>query len=173
VIPEFYLTCSSLLVVAPTLQWAGLAEQLVASSHPTDRLLPEKWESVPSLAQVQAACAFLSVTANGDQGRVVVLAQADRLLKEAANALLKSLEEPPQSARIILFAEREQLLPTVRSRVQVWRVAGSANAGWQKVGASYDLAQPADRELLKATLQLAPSVHAGIRNDTLDLLRRP
>ncbi len=49
--------------------------------------------------------------------RFLIIDGADRMTPEAANALLKTLEEPPTSARFILLAESQQLvLPTIRSR---------------------------------------------------------
>jgi DNA polymerase-3 subunit delta' len=49
--------------------------------------------------------------------RVFVIDPADRMNNEAQNALLKTLEEPPGSAVLILVASRPHLLlPTVRSR---------------------------------------------------------
>lgn len=49
--------------------------------------------------------------------KVVVLEAADRLNSDAANSLLKSLEEPPpQTIFILLSTEPERLLDTIRSR---------------------------------------------------------
>lgn len=49
--------------------------------------------------------------------RVVIIDPADALTPEAANAFLKTLEEPPpNSALILVTADAESLLPTVRSR---------------------------------------------------------
>ncbi len=49
--------------------------------------------------------------------RVVILAEAQALSDEAANALLKSLEEPRPWTRFLLLApQRERLLPTLVSR---------------------------------------------------------
>ncbi len=49
--------------------------------------------------------------------RVAVLEHADRLNDDAQSAFLKTLEEPPAGATLILCAdEEERLLPTVRSR---------------------------------------------------------
>jgi DNA polymerase-3 subunit delta' len=49
--------------------------------------------------------------------RVVIVDPADALNVEAANAFLKTLEEPPASAVLILVSSREEALPpTVRSR---------------------------------------------------------
>ncbi|MEM6856262.1 MAG: AAA family ATPase [Pseudomonadota bacterium] len=54
--------------------------------------------------------------------RVIIINPADEMNKEAANALLKSLEEPPQGTFFILVAHRPaRLLPTIRSRCRVLR----------------------------------------------------
>ncbi|MEL6487080.1 MAG: DNA polymerase III subunit delta', partial [Pseudomonadota bacterium] len=54
--------------------------------------------------------------------RVIIINPADEMNKEAANALLKSLEEPPQGTFFILVAHRpSRLLPTIRSRCRVLR----------------------------------------------------
>ena len=47
-------------------------------------------------------------------------------MKEAANALLKILEEPPEFATIFLLAENPgELLPTIRSRCVTLRLAAA------------------------------------------------
>jgi DNA polymerase-3 subunit delta' len=53
------------------------------------------------------------------RGQVLVIAEAESLTPEAANALLKQLEEPPTSAPrhfLLLARARDELLPTLRSR---------------------------------------------------------
>ena len=51
--------------------------------------------------------------------KVIIVAEAERIRADAANALLKTLEEPPARTVIILCtAVAEELLPTVRSRCQ-------------------------------------------------------
>jgi DNA polymerase-3 subunit delta' len=55
--------------------------------------------------------------------RVAIIEGAHRLNEDAQNALLKTLEEPPPGATLILCAdEPERLLPTVRSRTAVLRL---------------------------------------------------
>lgn len=52
--------------------------------------------------------------------KVYLITSADRLSASSANALLKTLEEPPQSAVFILIARTaDSVLPTIRSRCQV------------------------------------------------------
>jgi DNA polymerase III subunit delta' len=51
--------------------------------------------------------------------RVVIIDEADALVPEAQNALLKTLEEPPSASVFVLISGRpDLLLPTVRSRCQ-------------------------------------------------------
>ena len=58
--------------------------------------------------------------------QVVILDGADRLTEEAANSLLKLLEEPPGHARLFLLASQPtRCLPTIVSRcemVRFWRL---------------------------------------------------
>lgn len=57
----------------------------------------------------------------GDR-RVIIVDPADDLEKSAANALLKSLEEPPSGTFFLLVAHQPaRLLPTIRSRCRVLR----------------------------------------------------
>ncbi|NDD63996.1 MAG: hypothetical protein EBZ36_08470, partial [Acidobacteria bacterium] len=51
--------------------------------------------------------------------RFFLIDEADRLREEAANSILKTLEEPPSTSTIILITSRpDSLLPTIRSRAQ-------------------------------------------------------
>jgi DNA polymerase III subunit delta' len=51
--------------------------------------------------------------------RIFVLERADTLIEQAANALLKTLEEPPAYVVLILLTDRPtQVLPTIASRCQ-------------------------------------------------------
>lgn len=54
--------------------------------------------------------------------RAVIIDAADQLEKSAVNALLKSLEEPPQGTFFLLVVHQPgRLLPTIRSRCQILR----------------------------------------------------
>ena len=66
---------------------------------------------------VQPLQAFLSLKGLLSDRRVAVLARAERLRETAAAPLLKTIEEPPPGAVLILCAEASELLPaTIRSR---------------------------------------------------------
>jgi DNA polymerase-3 subunit delta' len=61
--------------------------------------------------------AFLHLTAAEGGWRVVIVDGADAMNRNAANALLKILEEPPRHALLLLVAHSAgRLLPTIRSR---------------------------------------------------------
>lgn len=64
----------------------------------------------------------------GGGNRLVVLRDADKATVEAQNALLKLLEEPPDTAYILLFAKNEErILATIRSRSQILRIVSTGD----------------------------------------------
>ena len=86
-----------------------------------------KAEAKPSkdirVEQVRQAIAWAQQTSGRGQGKVMLVHPADALNGPAANALLKTLEEPPGRLRLLLTsADPERLLPTVRSRCQRLRL---------------------------------------------------
>jgi len=74
--------------------------------------------------QVQDLCREAGFRPYEGRKRIFILDPADRMNREAANALLKTLEEPPPSALLILITAHPQgLLATLRSRCQDVRFA--------------------------------------------------
>jgi DNA polymerase-3 subunit delta' len=70
----------------------------------------------------EGLCHDLSLRPMLARRRVAVIDDADRMNSESANALLKTLEEPPDYALIILLAaDVGKILPTIRSRCQTVR----------------------------------------------------
>jgi DNA polymerase III delta' subunit len=68
----------------------------------------------------------LALLPNEANTRVIIVHEATALAGPAANALLKTLEEPPARTMFILAtAAPDQLLPTIRSRCQRLRLSGS------------------------------------------------
>jgi DNA polymerase-3 subunit delta' len=69
--------------------------------------------------EVRAMLSFAQGTRGRSRGKVVLIHPAEALNTVAANALLKTLEEPGGSLRFVLVSEAaEGLLPTIRSRCQ-------------------------------------------------------
>ena len=82
---------------------------------------PARRTKQPSLfiliEQVRELAAFLNVGSHRGALRVALVHPAEDLYPNAANALLKGLEEPPAGAIFVLVSHRPaRLLPTVRSR---------------------------------------------------------
>lgn len=105
--------------------------QVTALSHPDLLLLRRPWDpktkrhaaSIP-IDEVRRLRMFLGHTAEGAAFRVVLVDSADDLAPAAANALLKSLEEPPpRTVFMLLSSEPGRLLPTIRSRCRLLALA--------------------------------------------------
>jgi len=86
------------------------------------------------IGEVREAIDWMSSTSSRGRGKVLVVHPGETLNPAAASALLKTLEEPPAHARILLTAsEPARLLPTVLSRCQRVRVpppTASESAAW-------------------------------------------
>ncbi|MDG1895011.1 MAG: DNA polymerase III subunit [Fuerstiella sp.] len=70
----------------------------------------------------EGLCYELSMAPQASDRRVAVINDAGLLNTESANALLKTLEEPPAHSLIVLVCDNpDTLLPTIRSRCQIVR----------------------------------------------------
>ncbi len=95
-----------------------------AGSHPDmrwlERLPREKGDGIArdiTVKQVRELGEFMGMTAALSPWRVAVIDSMDALNKEASNALLKMLEEPPANTLFFLVSHAPgRLLPTIRSR---------------------------------------------------------
>ena len=98
-----------------------------AGAHPEfkrlERLENEKTGSLArsiSVDQVRAASALLTSTTSISRYRTIIVDSADDLEAAGANALLKSLEEPPANTSFFLVSHNSgRLLPTIRSRCRL------------------------------------------------------
>lgn len=91
--------------------------------HPDVRVLetPEGKRRIP-IELVREAERWLAVSPHEGKAKVLVIDPADQMSEPAANALLKTLEEPRSGSFIVLVtAASSALLPTVRSRCQAVR----------------------------------------------------
>jgi DNA polymerase-3 subunit delta' len=103
-----------------------VARQVAAGSHPDlfaltpfmPRAEASKKPSAEILVEhVRQAVHFCFMTPASSAWRVVVVDPAEDMNPNAANALLKVLEEPPSQAAILLVSHAPaRLLPTIRSR---------------------------------------------------------
>lgn len=109
----------------PVLEAAAAAEAMKARHLPADHhpdlhwLFPEEDKRTISVDQVRAVAQALSLKGFGGVAKVVVVEPAEAMTAAAANALLKTLEEPAESTYLLLIAHQpDRLLPTIRSRCQ-------------------------------------------------------
>ncbi len=129
--------------------------------------------------QIREIGDFLTLSAHRGGWRVAVIHPAEFMNAAAANALLKTLEEPPPRVLLVLVTHQPgRLLPTVRSRCRKIAV-GMPNprlaVGWLQ------LAGVAQAEIILAEAGGAPlkavayadAEHAERRDEFLDLLARP
>lgn len=98
------------------------------------------FKSAITVDEIRRLQRFFSMTAAGaDAYRVVIIDPVNDLNRNAANALLKLLEEPPARSVFILIAHGTGgLLPTIRSRCQILKFAPLSDA---------DIAAIVDRQL--------------------------
>ncbi len=75
-----------------------------------------------SIAQIRAMQRRLVTRPTLGERRAIIINPADDMERNASNALLKSLEEPPQGSYFFLVAHQPaKLLPTIRSRCRPLR----------------------------------------------------
>ena len=77
-----------------------------------------------TIAAIRALTQMFELRASNELGRrVAIIDCADEMRTEGANALLKTLEEPPKGGLIILLANSlGAILPTIRSRCRIMRL---------------------------------------------------
>src|SRR5205807_6077688 len=69
------------------------------------------------IEQVRALEHALQMRASASRRKVAIIAEADRLQPQAANAFLKTLEEPPKDSLVLLLSALPEVLPdTIVSR---------------------------------------------------------
>lgn len=128
-------------------------------------------------------CYDLSHTPMAGGRKVALICDAERLNDESANALLKTLEEPPPHSLIILVATHiDSILPTIRSRCQVIRFnplsTSEVTELLLKTGLTTDseaaaiAAAGSEGSLKQATMLLDSELRAQ-RNRLFDLLSAP
>jgi DNA polymerase-3 subunit delta' len=103
----------------------SVSKMIASGGHPDLKVVERGWSDASQTKQrseivvsdVREAGHFLSMTPAMGGWRVVIIDSADDMNRNAANAILKVLEEPPRNALILLVVNSPgRLLPTIRSR---------------------------------------------------------
>ena len=131
-----------------------VAMQVSAGGHPGLLVLKRginpntgKPMTVLGVDEIRKVAGFFGMTSGAGGWRVAIVDTADDMNPQAANALLKALEEPPARAMLILLSDAPgQLLPTIRSRCQ-----------------RLDLRPLSDRDLAKELNHRLPGLSASER----------
>lgn len=165
-------------------------KQVQAGVHP-DLLtvgLPDGKKEIPIALFVgederrgrEGLCRDLSLRPMTASRRIAIIDDADRMNEESANALLKTLEEPPEGAILFLIsASTDALLPTIRSRCQPLHFSALHQKdvaelllalGWESDAAAAEaVARMSDGSLDLARRLLEPGLRA-LRDDLQEAL---
>jgi DNA polymerase-3 subunit delta' len=122
--------------------------KVVSGNHPDVRILdaPDRTLKISEVRELQRE---LALSPHEGRWRVAVLSGFERATVEAANALLKTLEEPPAYVALLLTAtEADVLLPTIVSRCQVVSLRRLSTAEVRDALISTWGAQPTQADLL-------------------------
>ena len=156
--------------------------RIAAGTHPNLLHLQRAWNrnvrrhrTELTVDEVRRIIPFLGTTAGEAGWRVVIVDTADEMNRNAANALLKSLEEPPKKALFFLVASRpDALIATIRSRCRRLAFAPLRPADMERVLGWLDVEPDAagDRDALLALSRGSPRRAIElIRRDGLALNR--
>ncbi|HLP88954.1 MAG TPA: DNA polymerase III subunit delta' [Nostocaceae cyanobacterium] len=105
----------ALLWVEPTYQYQG---QRLTAAEAAEKGVKRKAPPVIRLEQIREITEFLSRPPLEASRNVVVIEQAEAMAEAAANALLKTLEEPGKATLILIAPSSDAILPTLVSRCQ-------------------------------------------------------
>ena len=118
-------------------------------------------------------CYELSLRPLPGSRKIAVIDDADLMNDSAANALLKTLEEPPDGAVLFLIASNpDALLPTIRSRCQMLRFAPLTNSDVAALLIEQELVEsPAEAEIVAALSEGSLAQAKRLIDPELRLLR--
>ncbi len=89
----------------------------------------ERWQDIISVDEMRKMRSFFTLSAADGGHRVAIIDAVDDMNIAAANALLKTLEEPPAKTTLLLISHQPaKLLPTIRSRCREVRLGPLAPA---------------------------------------------
>ena len=109
--------------------------KIASASHPDVMIVaPHEGSRSIGINEIRELSRNVSLKPYDARKKVYIIDGANAMAEEASNALLKTLEEPPTDAVLILIAERlTMLLPTIVSRSQVVTFFALASATVKKI----------------------------------------
>ena len=198
-LPDFCGVCANCARISASANLENLVEEAVAArddlretdkretriliqTHPDILIVPpDPPQLMIKLGQVRQAIHAAYYRPPVEARRAFTIFTSSAFMKEAANSLLKLLEEPPDHATLILLTENPQeLLPTIRSRAVVHRLGALPTADLETLlaGRRPDI-NPSDRALVARlaegafgrALTLDLAAWRASRKDALIILR--
>ena len=156
--------------------------RILIQTHPDVLVVPpDPPQLLIKLGQVRQAIHVAYYRPPAEAKRTFTIFTSSAFMKEAANSLLKLLEEPPTHTSLILLTENPQeLLPTIRSRAVVHRLGAIPTSDLESLLARRrPLLKSSDRALtarlaegaVGRALTLDLGVYLASRQDALILLR--
>jgi DNA polymerase III subunit delta' len=120
-LPDFCGVCSNCVRIAAS---ANLETRILIQTHPDVLIIPpDPPQLMIKLGQIRQAIHVAFYRPPAESRRAFTIFTSSAFMKEAANSLLKLLEEPPDHTSLILLTENPQeLLPTIRSRAVIHRL---------------------------------------------------
>ena len=132
---------------------SGASHNLLHLARPVDEKTG-KAKSAITVDEVRKAGHFFSQTSGTGNWRIVIIDPADDLNRNAANAILKILEEPPKRAMFLVLSHAPgKLLPTIRSRCMPLPLSPLGNADMEKALGNLGITPSAEKRnaLLEAS----------------------
>src|SRR2546423_4084479 len=166
--------------------WSAKSEDVFAAPPPGVFLAePESKSRRIVIDQVRALEHVLQMRSGNGPRKVAIIADADRLQPQAANAFLKTLEEPPNDSLLILLSAMPEVLPdTILSRCvsialaaeeertfsdeeeELVRLLGdAANLKGQGIQPAYQLARGFHRLLAQVREEIQDENAAALKRD--------
>ncbi len=156
--------------------------RILVETHPDVLVIPpDPPQLLIKLGQVRQAIHAAYYRPPIEARRAFTIFTASAFMKEAANSLLKLLEEPPEHTTLVLLTENPQeLLPTIRSRAVTHRLGALAPAELEALlAARRPQLKPGQRALaarlaegaVGRALTLDLDAYAASRQDAIVILR--
>lgn len=182
----FALTALDLSVPADSRASAKIS----AGSHSDLLLLSRRWDAdnkrmttgIP-VDDVRRLTHFLGSTAGEGGWRIIIVDKVDDMAPAAANALLKSLEEPPSNCLFLLISDNiQRLLPTIRSRCRKATLLRPSDEQVAKIlhieleefdAAEFDLIKALAGGRVRYAMDLLATDHGDLRHDMQARLEEP
>ncbi|WP_299603839.1 DNA polymerase III subunit delta' [uncultured Tateyamaria sp.] len=149
---------------------AAGADPGLKSVHRTENEKTKRLRDQITIDDIRALGSFFQLSSTDGGRRVVIIDAADDMNVNAANALLKMLEEPPARTTLLLICHQpSRLLPTIRSRCRTLRLGTLSSTQMEQAMAQAGIDPGADAAAL-AELS-AGSVGDALRLSLLDGLK--